>query len=77
MSKLTIISSKEMVAILKRLGFDEIRQTGSHKFLSRQQDGRNTVIPMHGKDLKRGLIKAILKDIGVTDEDYEAIRKNL
>jgi len=65
-----------MVAILKRLGFDEIRQTGSHKLFSRRQDGRNTVIPMHSKDLKRGLIKAILKDIGITDEDYEAIRKN-
>jgi len=76
MSKITIISSKEMVAILKRLGFVEIRQTGSHKFFNRQ-DGRSTIIPMHSKDLKRGLIKAILKDIGVTDEDYEAIRKNL
>ncbi len=75
MSKLTIISSKEMVAILKQLGFDEIRQTGSHKFFSRRQDNRNTVIPMHNKDLKRGLIKAILKDVGLTDEDYEAIRK--
>jgi len=77
MSKLTIISSKEMVVILKRLGFDEIRQTGSHKLFSRRQDGRNTVLPMHSKDLKRGLIKAILKDIGLTVEDYEAIRKNL
>ncbi|OLN31765.1 type II toxin-antitoxin system HicA family toxin [Desulfosporosinus metallidurans] len=75
MSKLTIISSKEMVAILKRLGFDEIRQTGSHKFFSRQ-DGRNTVLPMHSKDLKRGLIKAILKDIGISDEEYEIMRKD-
>lgn len=47
------------------------------QLFSRQQDGRNTVIPMHSKDLKRGLIKAILKDLGVTDEDYEAIRENL
>jgi len=64
-----------MGTILKRLEFVEIRQTGSHKFFSRR-DGRNTVIPMHNKDLKRGLIKAILKDIGISDEEYEAIRKN-
>lgn len=75
MSKLTIISSKEMEAILKRLGFDEIRQTGSHELFNRRQDGRNTVLPMHSKDLKRGLIKAILKDIGISDEEYEVIRK--
>lgn len=65
-----------MVAILKQLGFDEIRQTGSHKFFSHQKDGKNTVIPMHNKDLKRGLIKAILKDIGISDEEYEVLRKN-
>ncbi|KUO72784.1 MAG: hypothetical protein APF81_00750 [Desulfosporosinus sp. BRH_c37] len=76
MSKLTIISSKEMVALLKRLGFEEIRQTGSHKLFSHRQNDRNTIIPMHSKDLKRGLIKAILKDIGISDEEYEALRKN-
>jgi predicted RNA binding protein YcfA (HicA-like mRNA interferase family) len=75
MSKITIISPKEMVSVLKQLGFEEIRQTGSHKFFNRP-DGRNTVIPMHSKDLKRGLIKAILKDIGLSIEDYEFIRKN-
>lgn len=75
MSRLTIISSKEMIVILNRLGFEEKRQKGSHKFFSRQ-DGRNTVIPMHSKDLKRGLIKAILKDIGISHEEYEVIRKN-
>jgi len=31
MSKLTIISSKDMVKILLKLGFEEIRQKGSHK----------------------------------------------
>ncbi|MFZ3130951.1 MAG: type II toxin-antitoxin system HicA family toxin [Desulfosporosinus sp.] len=36
MSKLTIISSKEMIVILNRLGFEEKRQKGSHKFFSRQ-----------------------------------------
>jgi len=30
---------------------------------------KNTFIPMHSKDLKRGLIKAILKDIGIADEE--------
>ncbi|MDD4627717.1 MAG: type II toxin-antitoxin system HicA family toxin [Syntrophomonas sp.] len=75
MSKITIISPKEMVSVLKQLGFEEIRQTGSHKLFNRP-DGRNTVIPMHSKDLKRGLIKAILKDIGLSIEDYERIRKN-
>ncbi len=76
MSKLTIISDKAMVALLKKVGFVEIRQTGSHKFLY-HNDGRATVVPVHGKDLKRGLIKGILKDIKMTNEEYENAKKAL
>ena len=74
MSGLTIISPKDMIKILYKLEFVEIRQNGSHIFF-RHLDGRTTVIPLHGKDLKRGLIKAILKDIKLSDEEYENIRK--
>lgn len=74
MSGLAIISPKEMVRILLKLGFKEIRQNGSHKFF-KHDDGRCTVIPIHGKDLKRGLIKGILKDINLSDEQYEETRK--
>ena len=74
MSRLTIISDKEMIKLLHRLGFNEIRQNGSHIFLQ-HPDARTTVVPIHGKDLKRGLIKAILKDINLSDEEYEKTRK--
>lgn len=49
MSKLTIVSSKEMTKILQRLGFEEIRQKGSHKSF-KHIDGRTTVVPFHGED---------------------------
>lgn len=75
MSRLTIISDKEMIRLLQKLGFIEIRQNGSHKFL-KHPDGRTTVIPVHGKDLKRSLIKAILKDINISDEEYEVLRNS-
>lgn len=76
MSRLTIISDKDMVKLLRKVGFIELRQNGSHKFLS-HIDGRCTVVPVHGKDLKRGLLKAILKDIGITDDGYEELRSKL
>ena len=74
MGKLTIISPKDMEKLIKSLGFEEIRQKGSHKFF-KHSDGRTTIIPMHNKDLKRGLIKQILKDIKVTDDEYESLKK--
>jgi len=76
MSKLTIISSKDMAKILENLGFKEIRQKGSHK-IYRHEDGRTTVIPFHGEDLGRGLIRKILKDIEITSNEYEELRKQI
>ena len=62
MSKLTIIPSKGMVKILKELGFEEIRQKGSHKSF-KHKDGRTTLVPFHGEDLGRGLIRKILRTL--------------
>lgn len=76
MSKLTIISSKDMVRILESLGFVEIRQKGSHKSF-RHNNGRTTTIPFHGEDLGRGLLRKILRDIDLSPEEYETIRKNV
>ena len=73
MSKLTICSSRDMERLLNKLGFKELRQNGSHKFFA-HEDGRCTVVPFHNTDLKRGLIKAILKDIGLNDDEYERLR---
>ncbi|MBP2033788.1 putative RNA binding protein YcfA (HicA-like mRNA interferase family) [Clostridium algifaecis] len=76
MSRLTIISDKDMVKMLQKIGFIEVRQNGSHRFFA-HSDGRCTVVPVHGKDLKRGLIKGILKDVKITDDEYEELRKKL
>ena len=76
MSKLTIIPSKDMVRILEILGFEEVRQKGSHKNF-KHNDGRTTVVPFHGEDLGRGLIRKILKDVEISVEEYETFRKKI
>ncbi|PKM45981.1 MAG: hypothetical protein CVV03_06140 [Firmicutes bacterium HGW-Firmicutes-8] len=76
MSRLTIIPSKEMAKILEKLGFKEVRQKGSHKSF-RHKDGRTTIVPFHGEDLGRGLIRKILNDIEITVDEYEMLRKKI
>ena len=76
MSRLTIISSKDMAKILEKLGFKEVRQKGSHKSF-RHKDGRTTIVPFHGEDLGRGLIRKILNDIEITVNEYEMLRKEI
>ena len=62
--------------ILENLGFVEIRQKGSHKSF-RHKDGRTAIVPFHGEDLGRGLIRKILNDIDISVEDYELFRKKI
>ncbi|MEA1960391.1 MAG: type II toxin-antitoxin system HicA family toxin [Bacillota bacterium] len=76
MSKLTIISDKEMVKILMLLGFVLIRQKGSHIFFA-HPDGRVTVVPCHNEDLGRGLIRKILKDVDISIPEYERLREKV
>lgn len=59
MSKLTLVTDKQMIKILEYLGFKEVRQKGSHKFF-KHSDRRATLVPVHGEDLGRGLIRKII-----------------
>jgi len=70
MPKLPIVKPKKFIKALQKLGFQEIRQTGSHKFFFREKDGKSTVIPYHNKDIGKGLLKQILHDIDLSVEEF-------
>ena len=77
MSKLVAISGREICQILGKLGFERVRQKGSHIYF-RHQDGRATVVPMHsGEDLGKGLIRGILRDIEITVDEYDRLRRKV
>lgn len=68
--KYPILKAKEVIAILELLGFEEVRQRGSHKQF-RHQDGRCTTVPIHpGRDLSPILVRQIAKDIDLTIEEF-------
>lgn len=70
MSKLKLIKATELERLLFALGFEKIRQKGSHAFY-RHKDGRYTTIPFHlKKDLPRPLIRVILNEINLSIEEY-------
>jgi predicted RNA binding protein YcfA (HicA-like mRNA interferase family) len=70
MGKVPVLKPKEVAAILKGLGFQEIRQRGSHKQY-RHMDGRCTTVPFHtGRDISPILLRQICKDIGLTVEEF-------
>lgn len=70
MTKIPILKPREVVAILKKLGFQEVRQKGSHRQY-RHEDGRCTTVPFHsGRDISPILLRQIAKDIALTIDEF-------
>ncbi len=70
MSQIPILKPQEVITILNRLGFIEVRQAGSHKQF-RHSDGRGTTVPMHqGRDISPVLLRKIAKDIGLSPQEF-------
>jgi len=70
MPKLPRISSREAIRALERLGFELVRQTGSHIVMKKEtEEGEiGCVVPLH-RELKIGTLSGILKQAQVTPEE--------
>lgn len=71
MPKMPRISSKEAVRALERLGFEQVRQTGSHVVMKKVTAAgeRGCVVPLH-RELKVGTLSGILKQAQITIEQF-------
>ena len=74
MAKYPVLGVGEVLVILSQLGFEQVRQRGSHVQL-RHADGRCTTVPVHGgRDISPILLRQIAKDIGLTVEQFLSYR---
>ena len=67
--RLPSLTSKRLMRVLLNDGFEVDHQSGSHVTL-RPPDGRRAVIPMHNRELKRGTLLGIIKQAGLTPEEF-------
>ena len=65
-------SAREVLAKLIRAGVVEVRQSGSHKVL-RHPDGRQTYVAMHPGTLPTGTFRKILKQAGLSEEQFRGL----
>lgn len=71
MSKLPSLTARKVVRALKRAGFVEDRQRGSHLVLLQPQTKARTVVAMHaGRTLQEPLLRAILRDANLSVEEF-------
>jgi len=66
--KLPVLSAKQVLAALKRLGFIEVHRKGSHVKM-KHADGRIIVFPFHD-EVDRYTLKGALRDADVNIEEF-------
>lgn len=71
-----VISGKQLLKILEKMGFILVKIRGSHHIL-KHMDGRKTTVPVHrNDDLPSGLLRKIVKeDLQITFEEFEKLVK--
>ncbi|WP_414583245.1 type II toxin-antitoxin system HicA family toxin [Scytonema sp. PCC 10023] len=73
MPKLPVFTGEEVISALKKVGFQVVRQKGSHVRMQ-HEDGRVVTIPVHaGKTLGKGLLRKILRDAELTRDEFLAL----
>ena len=61
MQTLPVLSGKEVIKALSKIGFEHVRTKGSHAILNKQTEkGKVTIpVPLH-KELAKGTLKSIM-----------------
>ncbi len=73
MSRLPTINARKVVATLKEAGFVEDGQRGSHLYLWHEEKKLLTTVPIHGGDIKRSLLKQIIRQAGLSEEEFRKL----
>ncbi len=77
MTKLRLVAYRQLSKVAEAAGFRWVRQEGSHNVF-RNAEGRIVVIPDHGSQvIVRPLLRKILRDMGLSVEDYDRILEEL
>lgn len=72
--RLPALTARDVIRALERAGFVAVRMSGSHCRLVHTGDvGRKITIPVHSGDLKRGTLRAIVAQAGLTVEEFLAL----
>ena len=72
MTRLPVVSGRDMIRYLSDKGFESRSARGSHVFLSRRNDDgtfTTTTVPLH-RELDTGMLIGILKDVGIEREQF-------
>lgn len=74
MTKLPRVSGRDCVRVLEKMGFYLKRREGSHMIMRRDEPFAQVVVPDH-KELDRGTLRAIIRQAGLSVEEFVNLQK--
>ena len=77
MPKLPVLSGKDVVKLLSKIGYEHVRTRGSHAILTKldSEKGKVTIpVPLH-TELAKGTLKSIMNQAGLTLDDLLKLLK--
>ena len=73
MSPLSVVSGRDVVRALEKIGYDFDRQRGSHMILRLNREPyRRIVVPDH-REVAKGTLRSIIRETGLTVEEFGAL----
>lgn len=73
--KLPVVSGKEFVKRLKKLGYELIGQEGSHMILRLSSFPFTKLSVPNHKELDRGLLRSLIRDANITVDQFVKLKK--
>lgn len=75
MARLPVVSGRDAVSAFERVGYSVSHQRGSHIILRRNEPPhRHLSVPDH-KELSKGLLRSLIRESGLTVEEFAALLK--
>lgn len=71
--KLPTCTSRDVERVLLRAGFTAHHQVGSHRIFRDRTSLHRVTVPMHRSDLKRKTLRAIIRQAGLTPDEFFAL----
>jgi predicted RNA binding protein YcfA (HicA-like mRNA interferase family) len=70
MARLPVCTPTDVILALNRKGFYLDHSTGSHRFFRHPNRPGIVTVPFHRRDLKRGTLKSILEQAGLSTNEF-------
>jgi predicted RNA binding protein YcfA (HicA-like mRNA interferase family) len=72
-SALPVMSGREVVRVFESLGWEVVRQTGSHIIMTKEEKLVTLSVPDH-REVAKGTLRSLIRTAGLTVEEFVAAR---